>query len=224
MGILKSMKEAVILVHGIWMNGAEMWKLRKHLSAAGYVCHLFKYSSLRATPLQNAKELNRFAQSIDAPVKHFVCHSLGGLVLLHLFDQFPIQKPGRIVLLGTPVNGSTVAYRLHRIRLTRWLLGRSIENGLLGERPGWMKWRELGVIAGTMPLGVGLVIGGLDVPNDGTVSVAETQLKGATDFVSFPVSHTGMLFSKDVATQVVTFLRAGKFGDEATNLLFDATA
>ena len=217
------MKEAVILVHGIWLNGAEMWRLRKFLNAAGYDCYQFKYPSLKNSPKENAALLNDFAQSIDAKVKHFVCHSLGGLVLLHLFDQHPFQKPGRIVLLGTPVNGSAVAYRLNNTRLTRWTLGRSIENGLLGDRPVWLKCRDLGVISGTLPLGIGLLVGGLDTPHDGTVSVEETYLGGATDAITHPASHLGLLLSRDVAIQVVTFLRAGKFGDEVTNLLFDPT-
>lgn len=217
------MKEAVILVHGIWLNGAEMWRLRQRLKAAGYDCYQFKYHSLKTSPKENAALLNDFVQSIDSPVKHFVCHSLGGLVLLHLFDLYPFQKPGRIVLLGTPVNGSAVAYRLNSTRLTRWSLGKSTEHGLLGDRPVWMKSRDLGVIAGTFPLGIGLLVGGLDLPHDGTVSVEETYLGGATDAITHPATHLGLLYSKDVAIQVVTFLRAGKFGDELTNFVFDAT-
>ncbi|TNF35407.1 MAG: alpha/beta hydrolase [Gammaproteobacteria bacterium] len=217
------MKEAVILVHGIWLNGMEMWRLRQQLTAAGYECHIFRYASLKTSPAENAERLDQFARRINAPVRHFVCHSLGGLVLLHLFDKHLVQKPGRIVFLGTPVNGSVVAHRLYQRRYTRWLLGRSVENGLLGDRPVWMKWRDLGIIAGTLPLGVGLLIGGLQMPHDGTVEVEETYLGGATDYITLPVSHFGMLYSPRVAHQVITFLRAGKFGDEATNLLLDPT-
>ena len=216
------MKEAVVLVHGLWTNGMEMWRLRQQLSSAGYDCYLFRYSSMRSTAEENAQRLNDFAKSLSAPVVHFVCHSLGGLVLLHLFDRYPTQKPGRIVLLGTPVNGSAVAQRLYKIRLTRWLLGRSVEQGLLGDRPNWFNWRDLGIIAGTLPIGAGILLGGLSTPNDGTVSVDEAILSGATDFITLPVSHTGLLYSEKVAVQVVTFLRAGKFGDEASNLLLDA--
>ncbi|MDH5472328.1 MAG: alpha/beta fold hydrolase [Gammaproteobacteria bacterium] len=217
------MKEAVILVHGIWMNGLEMWRLRQFLASANYDCYQFKYPSLKNSPGENAALLNDFVQSIDAPVKHFVCHSLGGLVVLHLFDQFAFQKPGRIVFLGAPVNGSAVAYRLNSTRFTRWALGKSTDHGLLGDRPVWLKSRDLGVIAGTLPIGIGLVVGGLEAPHDGTVSVEETYLGGATDMITHPASHLGLLYSREVATQVVTFLRAGKFGDEVTNLLFDAT-
>lgn len=218
------MKEAVILVHGIWLNGAEMWRLKRRLNDAGYICHTFKYSSMRQSPEQNAERLHVFAQAIQSPVKHFVCHSLGGLILLHLFDLHPCQAPGRIVLLGSPVNGSAVAQRLFKRRITRWTLGRSAEHGLLGDRPRWFRTRELGVIAGTLPLGMGMLVGGLDTPHDGTVSVEETQLAGASDFITLPVSHQGLLLSAEVAMQVVTFLRAGKFGDELMNLLMDPTA
>ncbi|MCW9013241.1 MAG: alpha/beta fold hydrolase [Gammaproteobacteria bacterium] len=217
------MREAVVLVHGIWMNGAEMWRLRQRLRQAGFDCYQFKYASFKKSPEENAELLNSFVQSIDARVIHFVCHSLGGIVLLHLFDKHLQSKPGRIVFLGSPVNGSEVARRLYSTRFTRWSLGRSVDRGLLGGRPAWMKWRDLGIIAGTLPLGLGLIVGGPDWPHDGTVSVEETYLGGATDHLTLPVSHFGLLYSEEVAIQIVTFLRAGKFGNELTNLLFDAT-
>lgn len=217
------MKEAVILVHGIWMNGAEMFRLRRRLTEAGYECHQFRYHSLKNSPEENAERLYHFTHSLDAPVVHYVCHSLGGLVLLHLFDKHVISKKGRVVFMGVPVNGSEVARRLSSTMLTRWAVGKSIHHGLLGDRPVWKKWRDLGVISGDFPLGVGLVVGGPSLPHDGTVSVEETYLGGATDYLTLTVNHFGMLYSEEVATQVVTFLRAGKFGDVATNLLLDAT-
>jgi hypothetical protein len=87
-----------------------------------------------------------------------------------------------------------------------------------------MKWRDLGIIAGDFPLGVGLMVGGLTPPHDGTVSVEETYLGGATDYITLTATHLGLLYSAQVASQVVTFLRAGKFGDVATNLLLDPTS
>jgi len=217
------MKEAVILVHGIWMNGMEMFRLRQRLTEADYECHQFRYSSLKCSPQENAERLYKLTHSIDAQVVHFVCHSLGGLVMLQLFDKHIVENKGRVVFLGVPVNGSQVARRLSSTVITRWTVGKSIEHGLLGDRPVWKKWRDLGVISGNIPLGVGLVVGGLALPHDGTVSVEETYLGGATDYITMPVTHFGLLYSETVAIQVVTFLRAGKFGDEATNLLFDAT-
>lgn len=218
------MKEAVVLVHGIWSNGADLWRLKRRLSRAGYDCHLFHYHIWGDPPAEIAKRLNEFVSHISSPVIHFVGHSYGGIVLMHLFEQFPFNKQGRVVLLASPVNGSVVSSRLSRLPVARWLLGKSPEQGLTGNVPVWKGWQDIGIIAGTMPIGLGLLAGGPDVPHDGTVSVAETQLRGATDFLALPVSHTSILWSEKVAVQVVTFLRVGKFGDEIVTPIFDSSA
>jgi len=217
------MREVVVLVHGIWMNGLEFWRLRRNLERAGYECHVFKYHVWGKSLAETAVRLHEFTETIDAPVVHFIGHSLGGIVLMHLFDQFPFAKKGRIVLLASPVNGSVVARRLNSIPLTRWMLGQSMERGLGGDVPAWRGWCDIGTISGTFPLGVGLIVGGLDLPHDGTVSVEETLLKGATDCIMMPVSHMAILFSSEVAQQVIIFLRAGKFDDETLTVIPDSS-
>jgi hypothetical protein len=79
-----------------------------------------------------------------------------------------------------------------------------------GERT-WNGTRDLGVIAGDRAFGMGRLIGPLPKPNDGTVTVAETRLPGATDHIVLPVTHLSMLWSGDVAEQVIAFLRDGHF-------------
>ena len=217
------MKEAVVLVHGIWSNGVDCWRLKKQLMNAGYDCHLFSYHVWSDPPADIAKRLNTFVETIDAPIIHFVGHSYGGIVLMHLFDQFPYDKKGRVVLLASPVNGSEVGRRLSKLPVAKWLLGKSPEQGLKGDVPPWRGWQDIGVIAGTLPIGVGLLAGGPTAPHDGTVSVAETQLKGATDFLAMPVSHTSILWSSGVAMQVITFLRTGKFEEETVTPIFDSS-
>jgi pimeloyl-ACP methyl ester carboxylesterase len=216
------MREAVVLVHGIWMNGLEFWRLRRNLERAGYECHTFKYHVWGKPLEETSTRLHDFVEAIDAPVVHFVAHSLGGIVLMHLFDQFPFIKEGRIVLLASPVNGSVVARRMNYTSLTRWTLGQSMEQGLDGNAPSWNGLRDIGTIAGSLPLGVGLLVGGLEAPHDGTVSVEETMLDRATDGIILPVSHMGVLFSSEVAQQVLIFLRAGKFDEETVTPLPDS--
>jgi len=75
----------------------------------------------------------------------------------------------------------------------------------------WVGGRELGVIAGDRATGMGRLLGSLDGPSDGTVAVRETDLPGATDSVRLHVSHSGMVFSREVASQVAAFLREGRF-------------
>ncbi|NIN37578.1 MAG: alpha/beta hydrolase, partial [Gammaproteobacteria bacterium] len=71
--------------------------------------------------------------------------------------------------------------------------------------------RDIGVIAGTVPLGFGKLVADFDEPNDGTIAVSETRLKGARDHLVMAVSHKGMLVSPDVADQAAAFLRRGEF-------------
>ena len=217
------MREAVVLVHGLWsVAGVDLLRLRNQLTKAGYECHSFNYHVWGKPPVKIAVKLHEFMEKIDAPVVHIVAHSFGGIVTLHMFDQFPFCKKGRIVLLASPVNGSAVGKRISASPVTRWMLGQSHVNGLTGDIPQWKGWQDIGVIAGNIPIGLGLVAGGPELPHDGTVSVEEAQLKGATDSIVMSVSHLGMLMSTQVAAQVIVFLQTGKFDQDTTTTLFDA--
>ncbi len=213
---MKAGNEAVVFVHGVWMTGAEMAVLRRRVRDCGFRVHQFRYPSLRKPPRENARALNAFLRRLDAPVVHLVAHSLGGIVVLHLFDRYPEQKPGRVVLIGTPVRGSEAAREMARHPWLRPLLGRSVQQGLLGDAPRWRADRELGIIAGTRGLGIGLVLtaGRLPEPNDGTVELAATETSGVTDRLELPHGHNALLFVKATAEGVCRFLRTGRFAGE----------
>lgn len=208
----------ILLLHGIWMTGIEMGCLGQRLSRSGFQVDYFRYRSLRRTPAENAEQLNRFIRERGYDCVHLVAHSLGGLVLLHLFGRHPDQPPGRVVLLGSPVQGSAVARRLARHAWGRRLIGRSGEQGLVDGAPPWMGGRELGVVAGTSGLGIGRLLGGVDGESDGTVMVSETVVPAATDWSLQDTGHMGMLFSSAVAEQVGEFLRAGRFSGRSSGI------
>jgi len=204
-------KETVVLVHGLWMNGLEMSLLGKRLSRAGFHTRRFKYPSVNSGPHDNASALQELVQIIDSNKLHFVCHSLGGLVIRHLFHRYPDQRPGRIVTLGTPHRFSRAAKYLADRDTGRRMLGHSMKGGLLGNVPAWSGSRDLGVIAGCLRFGLGMIIPGIPRPNDGTVAVSETRLAGMTDHIVLPVSHFGLLISGAVADQSICFLQTGRF-------------
>jgi pimeloyl-ACP methyl ester carboxylesterase len=209
------MREAVVFVHGVWMSGLEMGLLRRRVAACGYAIHVFRYPSILATPAENARRLAAFLDALDADVIHLVAHSLGGLVLCQLFHDFPDQRPGRVVMLGTPLRGSELARKLSRFVGSRWLLGRAGIGGLLGDGPGWPRSRPLAMIAGSRGvLGMGLlVLGRIPQPNDGTVAVVETEGPAVTEHLTVPYGHFGMLFARPVADAVCRYLRAGRLVD-----------
>ncbi len=204
-------KELVVLVHGIWMTGLEMSLLARRLRQNGYSTKRFSYRSLRLTPAENADQLYQFIKQQQAEKVHLVAHSLGGIVLMHLFDRHANIPPGRLVLMGSPVQGSGVARRMDSLPVLRSLLGLSRVNGLLGNAPVWNGGRDLGVIAGSEGFGIGTLIGGLSGPGDGAVTIAETEVVGADDFCLIPAGHMGMVISQAVADEVFTFLQTGKF-------------
>lgn len=208
------MREAVVTLHGLWMTGLEMRPLRRRLRDCGYTVYAFRYPSLWRNPADNARSLSRYVERIDADVVHFVAHSLGGVVLLHLFERAPLQRPGRVLMIGTPVLSSAAARHVaHWPLIRRVLLGRSLERGLLGGAPGWQGARELGMVAGTRGgLGLGTLIGApLTRPHDGTVSLQETRASWVSEHLSVPHGHFGMLYSPSVAEAICRFLRSGAF-------------
>ncbi len=204
----------VILIHGLWMNGMEMYLLKRRLKAFGFQPWTFRYATTRLSPAETARHLNTFVEQVPAKPIHFVGHSLGGLIALKLFEDFPYQRPGRLVVLGTPYQGSETARRFIRLPCSRYLINRNMSELLEGIVPPWHGDRDLGVIAGTLNFGLGRLIGGIVYAGDGTISVEETHIPQACDFINLPVSHMGLVFSKKVAAEVCHFLKHGIFSDK----------
>lgn len=203
--------ETVVLIHGMYLGGWAMAWLARRLGAQGWRPCRFSYPTVRRPLAASVEPLQHLLGQLDTPVLHLVAHSLGGLLVRHLFDRFPDQRPGRIVTLGTPHQPSHVAVALAARPWSRWILGRSGPEDLLGAAPPWGGSHELGVIAGTLGAGIGRIVPHLPVPNDGTVALGETQLSRAADWISLPVTHTGLLLSPQVAEQVGAFLATGRF-------------
>ena len=188
--------------------------LRHRLKLCGFKPVQFSYPSIRCSLKENAARLQRFVQSLEnyneIDTIHFVAHSLGGLLLRQFFYDYPEQLPGRVVTLGTPHQGSQAARHLAYKPIGKWLLGKSYHYGLRGDVPLWGTKREIAVYAGCVSVGVGRLLTSLDEPNDGTVTVAETNLQGMKCHRIFSVTHMGLLFSDEVAHAVCTFLQEGK--------------
>lgn len=201
----------VVFLHGIWMTGVDMALLRRRVRICGFPVRQFSYPGVRLPPRENAARLQRWLAGVEADTVHFVAHSLGGLVVRWLLHDFPDQRPGRVITLGTPHAGSRAAAAVARRPALRWTLGASVEQGLLGGLPSWDGSRELGVIAGTREFGIGRWVTRLTPPHDGTVEVGETRLDGMTDFTTVHATHLGLLHSAAAARQVCAFLESGRF-------------
>ena len=207
------MGEEVVYVHGLWMSGGESLLLRRRLASEfGLKVHPFRYAAARSTMSEITSRLQSFVRELRAARLHFVGHSLGGLVIYRFLERFTAQPPGRVVFLGTPAVASRAAVQASQIGLVASLMGHSVADELLRPRERhWQLDRPLGIIAGTQPLGMGQILARFQEASDGTIAVSETRLPGATDHITLPVSHLGMLVSPQVARQTGVFLQRGHF-------------
>ena len=209
--------ETVVCVHGFWSHGTGMYLIKRRLEREfGFRALLFSYPSVRGSLDENAAALSRFIKKQDIDSVHVVGHSLGGVLALRMLANDPDALPGRVVCLGSPLIGSRAADYLHAQVWAEEIIGRSLPAGVVeAAASDWAshvcEQREIGVIAGNVPLGFGRLVANFDEDNDGSVGVSETRLAGLRDHLVMSVSHKGMLVSSDVADQAGSFLKRGEF-------------
>ena len=196
-----------MIVPGLWMPSPLMWLLAARLEAAGYAARVFSYSG-RGPHEANVESLARFAREGGA----FVGHSLGGVLVLETLNRHPDIAVASALLIGSPVRGSFVGRRFGRTRFGRWMLGQSVS--CWEERNArWSRSAPLGVLAGSVAIGLGRMTGGrLPGVNDGVVRVEETAVEGVAASKVVPQPHSWMPVSRGVARMTETFLRTGSFG------------
>jgi pimeloyl-ACP methyl ester carboxylesterase len=202
----------VVLVHGLWMPGMVMSPLASRVARTGFRTHVFDYAS-RKRPLEtHAERLLRFVhERVGGAPAHFVAHSLGGLVVLEALRRAPELAVASVLLLGVPVNGCFAGRQLARRGWGRWLLGASEPLWREEAFGAWERAAPLAVIAGSRPIGLSRVLGGLPGTNDGVVTLEEATLHGVSERLVMHVGHSEMIVSARVAHQVAVFLRDGKF-------------
>lgn len=208
--------EAVVLLHGLARSARAMRPLASRLAEAGYAVHNVSYPSTELPP--HELDVYLHAQVVrccrDARRLHFVTHSLGGILVRAYLAAHGTTRLGRVVMLAPPNGGSEWVDLFGDSAPFRWALGPTAAE--LGTDADSLPGRlpppdfELGVIAGTRRLNP---LGFLVVPgqSDGTVSVESARLEGMADFVTVPSSHSFILRSAAAGSQVVEFLRHGRF-------------
>jgi hypothetical protein len=219
----------VVLLHGHGRRGASMGRLARASAARGHPVLVPRYPhrrSLAAILDEVAPQVDAFAAKAGGPV-HFIAHSLGGLGARALIARGGPGTGGRLVILGQPNAGSEWADLLTVLRLDRVVLG-AIAGLLRTSRSP-----ADAALLGTSSAGVGIIAGDraldplfprllLPGPSDGKVSVASTRLAGA-QYIVLPVSHTLMVYDREVARQALWFLAHGRFDDGARPLSAQAS-
>lgn len=201
--------EHVVLLHGLWMNGLALASFARRLREHDFTVHVVDYRSTTHGPAGAIESVRAKLAELGERRVHVVGHSLGGVVAIEAL-RGSAQPRGRAVAIGSPLRGSRSAQRLGAWPLGQWLTGAAHDLLCRGVEP-WCDALEVGVIAGRVPLGLGTIMGNLPHPNDGTVTVEETKLDGIRDHVVVASTHTGLVYSDEVAALVARFLREGRF-------------
>lgn len=229
--------KVVIALHGLLRSRHHLQPMCDWLEKeGGYTVINFNYASSRAEVGEHAAALARIvAQCDQADEINFVAHSLGNIVLRHYLGDCesgahglkPNPRIRRIVMLGPPNNGAEFAKRFSENKVFQVVWGKSGQQ--LADN--WAKLEphlatpscDFGIIAGGRgtELGLNPLVAGDD---DGVVSVDETKLAGACDFVIAPVWHGDLMDDPQVRQAILKFLREGCFvaADKRSPLPADA--
>ena len=204
------MIQHVVLLHGLWNPRWALSPLARRLRARGFAVHVPAHSTVRRPVAERVAGFASLAASLgrEGGRVHWVGHSLGGLVAVLTCQHYSVP-PGRIVCIGSPLLGSGAARGLDRAGLGS-LLGRSgllLKTGCLALPAD----RQVGMLAGSRPVGLGHWLGGFHEPHDGTVTVAETRMPGLSDHLVLRHGHSGLLASRRGAELVANFLETGYF-------------
>ena len=206
---MNNKNKQIVLIHGLYMPALIMQYLDRNFKKRGFTTHKFAYNSLRFPSA--AKRLNRFinARFNEYDEVYFFGHSLGGLLIRHYFKFYqPDFADTCIITAGTPHNGATIAKTLSNHGFS-FIFGSSkmILSDGLGDYDIDV---PIGVITGTYDACVGRIVLGRN-PGDGTVTLEDANLRGATDTCALKLNHTALVYSKEVVALSAQFIEHRTF-------------
>lgn len=215
--------KVVIVLHGLFRSRSSMSGLCDYLSEqSDYTVLNVSYGSTRSSLDTHAAGLARIVENVGAEVTevNFVAHSLGNLVIRRYLgscyrgtDGFRAdRRVRRIVMLAPPNRGARLAEFFKRSKIAEWVWGSSgadlANNWDALQKKLAIPQCQFAIIAGgkNEPDGRNRLIPGDD---DFVVTVEETKLAGARDFVVIPTYHTVIMNNATAREYALRFLEHG---------------
>ncbi|MCG9707557.1 alpha/beta hydrolase [Pseudoalteromonas sp. Isolate3] len=192
----------VVVLHGLYMSGFVMRPLCARLEKSGLKILNLTYNTLSPDRAAIFDKIDRF---IGGKPTALVCHSMGGLVARAYLEANSLQSRHveKVITLGTPHKGSHIAKQMQQ-KGFEMLLKNSVEF-LLSENGDWPFDAKLYSIAGDLPIGLMPLIAKGSI-SDGTVLMDETKLNGMAEHKVFHLSHTSMIYSRQVMDYIIKLI------------------
>lgn len=221
---MSQQKEIVILLHGILRSNVDMMPMALYFKSKGYDAHAIKYPSTEKTIEDLAHYIHETIGEYfgkDKPKVHFVTHSMGGLLARYYIHHYQPENLGKVVMLGTPNQGSESADFLMESEIFAPIFKKIY--GPAGQQLSTDQKHiaddityPLGIIAGNAsinPLSPWM-LADIETGHDGVVPIENTKIDGMTDHIVLHVAHTLMIIAPEVFKQAAYFLENNKFNHE----------
>ena len=214
----RAAERCVVLLHGLARTAGSMDDMAQKLSASGYHVVNIDYPStdnsigvLAESAVARGIEV---CASVGIERVDFVTHSMGGILVRQYYSNHPADNVHRVVMLAPPNQGSQVVDELKALPAFEWIHGPAglqlgTGDNSVPKQLGPVHF-PLGVIAGTRSINP-VLSSFLPNPDDGKVSLANTQVAGMCDFISVPVSHPFIMQDDTVIRETLHFLNHGRF-------------
>lgn len=197
----------VVVLHGLYVSKPIMVPLCLYLNSKGYDTLNLNWHPWQKSLEENAAELIPVIREykIAKGKLNFVGHSMGGLIIRHIWNQAPeLFENSRVVTLGTPHNGSEFAKKVY-MDMNPFILGQAWQSGLDGTAPSFDLDIPVLSIMGDLDIGLGTMMNMFDrnTRGDGTVTIGDADWTYATKKMVMKETHMSMLYSLNVYMEVV---------------------
>ena len=218
-------KHAVLVLHGLYGTRGHCQQMAGYLRTyGGYQVLDAAYPSTQCDLAEHGAWFERLLIRLEGvETVDVVAHSLGNLVVRAYVARtrgddippaVPVPKLRRMVMIGPPSQGAELAKTYGRNKIWHWIGGEA------GQQLA--KWDQIQGAVATPDCPFGIIAGSLTTtanplipaPNDGVVTVAESRIPDAHDFLTVDDNHLHLMDNWHVARAALRFLNHGWFVSE----------
>ncbi|MCC2646219.1 MAG: alpha/beta fold hydrolase [Rickettsiaceae bacterium] len=211
-------QECVVLLHGYGRSSKSMRSIESLLVSHNYKVINIDYPSrqFNLTDITHKKVKPLIVECLNKEEKiHFVGYSMGGVITKHFIETHQVPNLGNVVFIASPIKGSDISAKLSKNSFFRLIFGPAAAD--LSTESDFVKslkeeiFYPLGIITASIshnPLTSLFLLPG---PNDGTVTLASTRIKGIADHIIINANHNSIINLEETHKQVLSFLKNRSF-------------